>query len=130
MNNAVLNPVTGLFSYAENFASTGVNGYINGDCTLPGETTIIDSKVFKTTVSVYTVDYDAPNAKSCKASVDVKSLLSPLVEGAASSNATTTGNNATVTSPSIIGPPYTGAASRVSGSLAVAAILGGLSMLM
>ncbi|KAK3081931.1 hypothetical protein LTS18_011409 [Coniosporium uncinatum] len=56
---AVYNATTGTFRYANiEPPAAGVNQCINGDCSLPGETYVVESGM--TSISVYTVDYDAP----------------------------------------------------------------------
>lgn len=67
------NSTTGLFSYGSTVAA-GVNACINGDCSLPGETNVVSSGCFSS-VSVFTVDYHAPNPGS----EDVRRLVEPLV---------------------------------------------------
>ena len=74
VDTAVLNPATGLFSYGS-IVPAGANTCVNGDCSLPGETTVVGSGCFSS-VSVFTVDYDAPNPGSKK----VRKLLEPLVK--------------------------------------------------
>ncbi|KAF6240920.1 hypothetical protein HO173_000712 [Letharia columbiana] len=86
VDTAVYDSTTGLFSYGE-VHPAGANTCINGDCALPGETTIVNSGCFSS-VSVFTVDYDAPNPGSEK----TRKLLEPLVQRR---NATA---NSTVTS--------------------------------
>jgi 5'-nucleotidase len=67
--------VTDLFSYGN--VAQRANTCTNGDCTLPGETTILNAG-FQSSSSVFTVDYDAP--LDCKPVPDVRSLLWPLVQ--------------------------------------------------
>ncbi|CZR58184.1 uncharacterized protein PAC_08075 [Phialocephala subalpina] len=80
-DSAIFNSTTGLFSYA-NVVPAGANQCIDGDCSLPGETNILDGGC-QSSVSVFTVDYDAPT--QCHNSPDVRSLLLPLVQYANSS---------------------------------------------
>lgn len=83
VDTAVYDPTTRLFSYGS-IVSAGANTCINGDCSLPGETSVVGSGCFSS-VSVFTVDYDAPNPGSRKA----RKLLEPLVKYQnASTNAT------------------------------------------
>ncbi|KAF3922247.1 Exopolyphosphatase [Dactylellina cionopaga] len=99
-NYAAFNEETGIFTWAGNFTSPGVNACINGDCELPGETDVI--KECKTAVSVWTIDYDAP---SCGGALQVRRLLDGLVEGdEKGSNGT---GSATTSVPA--GPVETGA---------------------
>lgn len=71
---AVYNETTGLFKYG-NFLSAAVNRCINGDCALPGETAIVDEGC-AASVSVFTIDYDAPLGPE---QGGVRAALSPLV---------------------------------------------------
>ena len=75
VDTAVFNETTGLFTYGS-VTPAGLNTCINGDCTLPGETTVVDDGCFSS-VTVFTVDYDAPN---CAGSASVRPLLQPLVQ--------------------------------------------------
>ncbi|MCJ1460725.1 hypothetical protein MMC28_011107 [Mycoblastus sanguinarius] len=81
---AVFNKTSGLFSYGEVFPA-GANTCINGDCSLPGETNVVGSGCFSS-VSVFTVDYDAPN---CAGSQNVRPLFQPLVQYQNGTNMTT-----------------------------------------
>ncbi|TAQ85386.1 hypothetical protein B7494_g6287 [Chlorociboria aeruginascens] len=82
VDSASYNATSGLFSY-ENVVPAGANQCLNGDCSLPGETDIL-SKGCQSSVSIFTVDYDAP--LQCHASPDLRPLLMPLVQYANSSN--------------------------------------------
>jgi 5'-nucleotidase len=93
VDKAVFNETTGLFKYGD-VISEGTNTCINGDCSLPGETEILDQKC-KSAVSFFTVDYDAP--LQCHNAPDLKGLLEPLV-GYINGTGTTEGNG-TVASP-------------------------------
>lgn len=73
VDTAVFNSTTGLFSYGS-IVAAGVNACVNGDCSLPGETNVVSSGCFSS-VSVFTVDYDAPNPGSR----NLRGLLEPLV---------------------------------------------------
>lgn len=79
IDTAVLNETTGLFDYgiATAAQSRGANACINGDCSLLGETVVVDSGCYSS-ISVFTLDYDAPN---CAGSANVRPLLQPLVDG-------------------------------------------------
>ncbi|CAK7203703.1 hypothetical protein SEUCBS139899_006447 [Sporothrix eucalyptigena] len=57
-SKAVYDNATGLFGSA-NFADSGTNMCINGDCSLPGEIEVINSGC-KSSVVIFTIDYDAP----------------------------------------------------------------------
>lgn len=72
---AVYNATTKLFRYGD-IVGPGVNICINGDCSLPGETEVIESGC-RSAVSVFTVDYDAPIGKNFSS---VQSKLTPLVQ--------------------------------------------------
>jgi len=73
-DGAARNATTGLFTYT-NFLGPGINTCINGNCSLPGETTVVGSGCYSS-VSVFTVDYDAPVGA---AQTNVRSRLEPLV---------------------------------------------------
>ena len=75
VDTAVFNEKTGLFTYGS-VTPAGLNTCINGDCSLPGETNVVDSGCFSS-VTVYTVDYDAPD---CAGAANVRPLLLPLVQ--------------------------------------------------
>ena len=75
VDKALFNATTGLFRYGD-IVGPGANTCINGDCSLPGETDVVSSGCFSA-VSVFTVDYDAPN---CKGDPNVQKLLTPLVQ--------------------------------------------------
>lgn len=49
----------GVFTYAPIVPERGGNACINGDCSLPGETGVVEGGC-ASSVSVFTVDYDAP----------------------------------------------------------------------
>ena len=78
IDTAVLNETTGLFDYGTATAaqSRGANVCINGKCSLLGGTVVVDSG-FYSSVSVFIVDYDAPD---CAGSANVRPLLQPLVQ--------------------------------------------------
>ena len=88
---------TGLFTF-KTVVPEGANQCINGDCSLPGETAILAAGC-QSSVSVFTVDYDAPT--QCHTSPDIRSLLMPLVQYANTSklvgglNSTSSGSNGT-----------------------------------
>jgi 5'-nucleotidase len=98
------NETSVIFTY-KNIVSPGLSQCINGECSLPGETDV-PNKGCNSSVSVFTVDYDAPIGGSCGKGPDVRSLLSPLVKNLNSthlvrdlpSNTTVTGSNSTGTS--------------------------------
>jgi 5'-nucleotidase len=141
VDSASYNAATGLFSYA-NVVPDGANQCINGDCSLPGETTILNSGC-QSSVSVFTVDYDAP--RDCHASPDVRSLLMPLVQYANSSkifgglngttivfgNSTSTGSgrNGTTTSTSTGKPSPSQVVTAGVGYIAVPWVASVLGML-
>ncbi|KAI4213597.1 MAG: hypothetical protein LQ351_003821 [Letrouitia transgressa] len=80
---ASFNATSGLFTF-RNVVTEGVNACINGDCSLPGETVVVQSGCYSS-VSVFTVDYDAPN---CAGSANVRPILQPLVGYLDSNNGT------------------------------------------
>ncbi|KAF3923593.1 Exopolyphosphatase [Orbilia brochopaga] len=116
---AVYNEKTELFTWGDDYASPGVNTCINGDCSLPGETDVV--KQCKTSISVFTIDYDAP---TCGGHAQVRELLSGLVQNSGSEGTGSNGNgtgNATATA--IPRPIENGAAMRLGlGGLMVASI--------
>jgi 5'-nucleotidase len=60
VNEAVLDKDKGTFTWANiKPYAAGVNACINGDCSLPGETYVVENG--KASVSFYTVDYSAPS---------------------------------------------------------------------
>lgn len=65
VNEAVLDPEEGTFTWANiKPYAAGVNACINGDCSLPGETYIVENG--GVSVSFYTVDYTAPSTSYTK----------------------------------------------------------------
>lgn len=72
---AVYNETTKLFRYGD-IIGAGINTCIHGDCSLPGETEVIESGC-RTPVSVFTVDYDAPTGRN---TTSVQTKLAPLVQ--------------------------------------------------
>lgn len=70
---------TGLFGY-KIIVTKGANQCINGDCSLPGETDVLNNGKCQSTVSVFTNDYDAPSSYPYRALPDVRKSLSPLVQ--------------------------------------------------
>lgn len=117
VDKAVYNATSGLFTWGSTYPADGVglNACINGDCSLPGETNVV--KKCQSSVSVFTVDYDAP---SCSGPAGVRQGLMPLVSylnqsstsvTTGSAGNTTTAPNSTYSttpSPSVL----TGAGSR------------------
>ncbi|KKY13307.1 putative acid phosphatase [Diplodia seriata] len=75
---AVYNESTQLFRYGD-IAGPGLDVCINGDCSLPGETEVVESGC-RSAVSVFTVDYDAPVGKNA---TSVRHKLAPLVQDGA-----------------------------------------------
>lgn len=73
---AVYDEASGTFTYADYTPEQGGNVCINGDCSLPGETGVLDSGC-ASSVSVFTVDYDAPLGNNL---TDVRSRLSSVVK--------------------------------------------------
>lgn len=60
VNEAVPGATEGTFTWANiEPLSAGVNACINGDCSLPGETYVVENGAVS--VSLYTVDYTAPS---------------------------------------------------------------------
>ncbi|KAF2723468.1 5'/3'-nucleotidase sure [Polychaeton citri CBS 116435] len=71
----VYNETTKTFKYGDTYPAAG-NRCINGNCLLPGESDVLDNGC-QSSVSVFTVDYDAPVGKEQD---DLRSRLFPLVE--------------------------------------------------
>ncbi|KAF2170511.1 hypothetical protein M409DRAFT_64222 [Zasmidium cellare ATCC 36951] len=67
---AAYNATSRTFTY-QNIVPPGGNTCINGDCSLPGETNVVNTGC-QGSISVFTVDYDAPLGK---AQTDVRSRL-------------------------------------------------------
>ena len=76
VDTAVFDEKTGLFTYGTMKTPEGLNTCINGDCSLPGETKVVDSGCFSS-VTFFTVDYDAPD---CAGGLNVWPALQPLVQ--------------------------------------------------
>lgn len=55
---AVRNATTGVFKYGS-LSTEGINTCINGNCSLPGETEVVNAGCYGS-VSVFTIDYTAP----------------------------------------------------------------------
>jgi 5'-nucleotidase len=141
VDSASYNAATGLFSYA-NVVSDGANQCINGDRSLPGETTILNSGC-QSSVSVFTIDYHAP--RDCHTSPVVRSLLMPLVQYSNSSNivgglngtaavfgnstSTSSGRNGTATSTSTGKPSLSQVVTAGAGYAAVPWVAIALGML-
>ncbi|KAF2109346.1 acid phosphatase precursor [Lophiotrema nucula] len=82
VDEAVYNETSGLFTWANiEPKAAGVNVCYNGDCSLPGETFAVENGAVS--ISVFTVDYDAPSIPYTKL---VTAKFAPLVAG----NGTTT----------------------------------------
>ncbi|KAK2624415.1 hypothetical protein QTJ16_006365 [Diplocarpon rosae] len=77
VNKAVFNERTGLFTWTGH-VDPGLNQCIHGDCSFPGETAVLN-KGCQSSVTPFTVDYDAPIGGEKKPGPDVRKLLNPLV---------------------------------------------------
>ncbi|RDW64893.1 SurE-like protein [Coleophoma cylindrospora] len=86
VDGAAYNATSGLFTY-KNIVDAGLNTCINGDCSLPGETNILNAGC-QSSVSVFAVDYDAPTSVCGQGSAtsSLRALLQPLVQDANSTN--------------------------------------------
>jgi 5'-nucleotidase len=73
-DSAVYNATKGTFTYG-NYVGSGVNRCISGNCALPGETDVVGDGCYSS-VSVFTVDYDAPRGAD---QASVREALTPLV---------------------------------------------------
>lgn len=76
----VINSTTGLPTY-QNFAAPGLNVCLSGDCSLPGETNIIAQDNCSATVSLYSVDYDAPTSGLQYAKPSIQKTIAALNKG-------------------------------------------------
>ncbi|KAF2104425.1 5'/3'-nucleotidase sure [Rhizodiscina lignyota] len=74
-DQALFNKTSGLFTF-QNIVPPGGNVCYHGDCSLPGETVIVNSGCFSS-VSVFTVDYDASIGP---VQTSIRSRLEPLVK--------------------------------------------------
>jgi len=70
-DKVVINATSGLPTY-QDLVGPGLNVCLNGDCSLPGETNVIKKDDCSATISIYSVDYDAPTSalKYAKPNVD------------------------------------------------------------
>ncbi|OAA41062.1 acid phosphatase precursor [Metarhizium rileyi] len=76
INEAVFDRATGVFNWANiKPYSAGINACVNGDCTLPGETYVVENG--RVSVSVYVTDYDAPTTEYTES---VARRIRPLTE--------------------------------------------------
>ncbi|KAI9839390.1 MAG: hypothetical protein M1837_002114 [Sclerophora amabilis] len=99
---------TGLFTHGGINNSPGLNTCINGDCSLPGEAKVV--KTCQSSVSIFTVDYDAPN---CQGSTPARTVLQPLVrflDGTGGDSDSTGGRSSNTTQRGPEVPIATGAA--------------------
>jgi 5'-nucleotidase len=136
VDKAAYNASSGLFTF-QNIFPDGANQCINGDCSLPGETDVVASGC-KTSVSVFTVDYDAPYAGECGNVTDVGSLLPDIVQmsnsttliGGLGPNATVTGSGAGGNGTSTTGGgSSTSSATTVPGNMGARAAVSRLGLL-
>ncbi|KAJ4004803.1 hypothetical protein NW752_009531 [Fusarium irregulare] len=69
VNEAVLDPEKGTFTWANiKPYAAGVNACINGNCSLPGETYVVENG--KASVSFYTIDYTSPETEYTEELID------------------------------------------------------------
>ncbi len=83
MDSAAYSTSAGLFSFANVVVPDGSNQCINGDCSLPGKTAILNTGC-QSSISTFAVDYGAP--LQYHSAPDVRSLPLPLVQYADSAN--------------------------------------------
>ncbi|KAJ3498058.1 hypothetical protein NLG97_g1415 [Lecanicillium saksenae] len=77
VNEAVWDPKKGIFTWANiKPYAAGVNACTHGDCSLPGETYVVENGGIS--VSIYTVDYDAPSGEYTD---KIMNRLKPLTKG-------------------------------------------------
>ncbi|RDW68384.1 SurE-like protein [Coleophoma crateriformis] len=132
VDGAAYNATSGLFTF-KNIVDAGLNTCINGDCSLPGETNILNAGC-QSSVSVFAVDYDAPTSVCGQGSATsgLRALLQPLVQYANSTNligglngtsaAPGTGNATTTTSGG--NSSSTGTSPQASTSAPVSSVAG------
>ncbi|CAO1623649.1 unnamed protein product [Parajaminaea phylloscopi] len=70
----------GLPNYVDFSPKDGLNTCINGDCSLPGETSVV-AKGCKASVSIYSTDYDAPKSSSSKVHDQLDTAIKALNHG-------------------------------------------------
>lgn len=76
VNEAVLDPDEGTFTWANiKPYAAGVNSCINGDCSMEGETYVVEHG--DVSISLYTIDYTAPSTRSTKG---IMERLEPLAK--------------------------------------------------
>lgn len=88
----VVNATTGLPTYA-NYVSEGVNACLAGNCSLPGETDVVENGSCQASASIYSVDYDAPTNAT-------QELVVALTNGITSLNSNGTASNSSANSTS------------------------------
>ncbi|EST07298.1 Survival protein SurE-like phosphatase/nucleotidase [Kalmanozyma brasiliensis GHG001] len=88
----VVNSTTGLPTYA-NYVSEGVNACLAGNCSLPGETDVVENGNCQASASIYSVDYDAPTNAT-------QDLVAALTSGIQSLNSNGTASNSSANSTS------------------------------
>jgi 5'-nucleotidase len=104
---------TGVFHGEDAVMPSGINECINGNCTLPGESNVVKS--CQTSVSVFTINYDAPDNAATK-SVDAS------LAGVVSSEANAKNYSAATVGPpplinqGLVGKPVPGSAGRINGA--------------
>ncbi|KAI7369184.1 MFS general substrate transporter [Hortaea werneckii] len=96
---AAYNETSQTFHYEPIVPEGGINACINGDCSLPGETEVVEDSCFGS-VSVFTVDYSAPLGE---ATTNIRQRLTPLVSFQDGGNDTDTGASATSSSSAAAG---------------------------
>lgn len=77
IDKIVLDDKTGLPTY-ENLAAPGLNTCLSGRCSLPGEQDTVNKDKCAATLSIYSVDYDAPSDAVKKSKTHIKPLVEQL----------------------------------------------------
>ncbi|KAI7097609.1 hypothetical protein KC352_g38560, partial [Hortaea werneckii] len=96
---AAYNETTQTFHYGPIVPEGGINACINGDCSLPGETEVVEDGCYGS-VSVFTVDYSAPLGE---ATTNIRQRLTPLVSFQDGGNEIDTDASATSSSSAAAG---------------------------
>ncbi|KAK3937385.1 acid phosphatase [Diplogelasinospora grovesii] len=108
IEKAVYDPKTKVFSYS-NINAGGANKCINGDCSLPSETDVMNTGCMSS-VTFFTVDYDAPYRATCDNATDVTTIIPIVVQLNGTTPPPGSGPNTTVVGqppsmPSTSSPP-------------------------
>lgn len=106
VTRAVFDPSTGLFSGQNIAPNDGLNTCGNGDCSLPGEATVLSS--CQSSVSAFTVDYDAPNSNVTRSVFQALQRLVTSESEAKNYTASSSGNIPSVAGSAVAASPSSG----------------------